>query len=111
MYGICLFVAIKPPMLNKIKKSPKIKWAIIILLSLLTIFLLFFASIYFGAWGQLPSSTELKELKQNRATEVLAKNGELIGKFYVFDRQPITYKELPTHLINALVATEDARFF
>nr|WP_317196343.1 transglycosylase domain-containing protein [Salegentibacter tibetensis] len=101
----------KSTMLNRIKKSPKIKWALIILLSLLTIFVLFFASIYFGAWGQLPSSTELKELKQNRATEVLAKNGELIGKFYVFDRQPITYNELPIHLINALVATEDARFF
>ena len=111
MYGICLFVSIKPPMLNKIKKFPKIKWALIILLSLFALFFLFFASIYFGAWGQLPSSTELKELKQNRATEVLAKNGDLIGKFYVFDRQPITYKELPTHLINALVATEDARFF
>jgi len=98
-------------MLNKIKRNPKIKWDLIVLASLFTIFILFFASIYFGAWGELPSSTELKELKQNRATEVLASNGELIGKFYVFDRQPITYKELPTHLINALVATEDARFF
>ena len=111
MHGICLFVAIKPTMLNKIKINPKIKWALIVLASLFTIFILFFASIYFGAWGELPSSAELKELKQNRATEVLASNGELIGKFYVFDRQPITYKELPTHLINALVATEDARFF
>jgi len=111
LHGICLFVAIKPTMLNKIKRNPKIKWALIVLASLFTLFILFFASIYFGAWGELPSSTELKELKQNRATEVLASNGELIGKFYVFDRQPITYKELPTHLINALVATEDARFF
>ncbi|TDN89338.1 penicillin-binding protein 1A [Salegentibacter sp. 24] len=98
-------------MINKIKKSPKFKWAIIILISLFSIFVLFFASVYFGAWGELPSSTELRELKQNRATEVLAKNGKLIGKFYIFDRQPISYKELPPHLINALVATEDARFF
>ncbi|MBI6117741.1 penicillin-binding protein 1A [Salegentibacter maritimus] len=98
-------------MLNKIKRKPWLKWAFITLVSLFSVFIIFFASIYFGAWGELPSSTELKELRQNRATEVLADNGELIGKFYVFDRQPITFEELPSHLINALVATEDARFF
>ncbi|SKB32106.1 penicillin-binding protein 1A [Salegentibacter holothuriorum] len=98
-------------MLNKIKRNPKLKWALIVLASLFTIFILFFASIYFGAWGELPSSTELKELKQNRATQVLANNGELIGKFYVDDRQPITYQEFPKHLIDALIATEDVRFF
>jgi len=98
-------------MLNKIKRNPKLKWALIVMASLFTIFILFFASIYFGAWGELPSSTELKELKQNRATQVLANNGELIGKFYVDDRQPITYQEFPKHLIDALIATEDVRFF
>ncbi|MDX1544757.1 MAG: transglycosylase domain-containing protein [Christiangramia sp.] len=98
-------------MLEKIKRHPKIKWALIILLSLTALFFLFFGSIYFGMWGKIPTSKELTELKQNKATQVLAANGELIGKFYVYDRQPIGFSQLPSHLIEALIATEDARFY
>ncbi|TBW29145.1 penicillin-binding protein 1A [Gramella sp. KN1008] len=98
-------------MLDKIKRHPRIKWALIILLSLIALFFLFFGSIYFGVWGKIPSSQELTELNQNKATQVLAANGELIGKFYVYDRQPINFSQLPSHLINALIATEDARFY
>lgn len=98
-------------MLAKLKRHPRIKWALIVLLSLIALFFLFFASIYFGLWGKIPSSKELTELKQNKATQVLAANGELIGKFYIFDRQPIDFSQLPRHLIEALIATEDARFY
>jgi len=98
-------------MLATIKKHPKLKWALIILTSLIALFFLFFGSIYFGMWGKIPSSRELTELKQNKATQVLAANGELIGKFYIFDRQPIPFKQLPPYLIEALIATEDARFY
>lgn len=98
-------------MLEKIKRHPKLKWALIILLSLIALFFLFFGSIYFGMWGKIPTSKELTELKQNKATQVLAANGELIGKFYVYDRQPIEFSQLPPYLIEALIATEDARFY
>ncbi|MDT0646687.1 transglycosylase domain-containing protein [Zunongwangia sp. F260] len=98
-------------MLSKLKISPKIRWALIILLSLLALALLFFSSIYFGMWGKIPSTEELQKLEQSKATQVLSSDGELIGKFYIFDRQPITFKELPQHLIEALIATEDVRFF
>ncbi|MCM8570170.1 transglycosylase domain-containing protein [Gramella jeungdoensis] len=98
-------------MLEKIKRHPKLKWALIILLSLIALFFLFFGSIYFGMWGKIPTSKELTELKQNKATQVLDSEGELIGKFYVYDRQPIDFSKLPPHLIEALIATEDARFY
>lgn len=98
-------------MLEKIKRHPRLKWALIVLLSLIALFFLFFGSIYFGMWGKIPTSKELTELKQNKATQVLASNGELIGKFYVYDRQPIDFSQLPSHLIEALIATEDARFY
>ncbi|MDT0690101.1 transglycosylase domain-containing protein [Salegentibacter sp. F188] len=98
-------------MLSKLKMSPKLRWALIILLSLLALALLFFSSIYFGMWGKIPSTEELRKLEQSKATQVLSSEGELIGKFYIFDRQPITFKELPQHLIEALIATEDVRFF
>ncbi|MGM1054362.1 MAG: penicillin-binding protein 1A [Bacteroidota bacterium] len=98
-------------MIERIKKSPKLKWAIGIFAGLLALIFLFYGSIYFGLFGAMPSSKELSELKQNEATQILASNGQLIGKYYVFDRQPVNYDQLPEHLINALVATEDARFF
>ena len=77
----------------------------------LALFILLFASIYFGMWGKIPSREELSTLQQNKATQVLSSDGQLIGKFYIFDRQPITFEDLPKHLIEALIATEDARFY
>jgi len=98
-------------MLERIKNSPKLKWAIRIILAIFAIFILFFAAIYFGLFGKIPSSKDLSELKQNEATQVLSADGKLIGKYYIFDRQPITYEQIPQNLIDALLATEDIRFF
>jgi penicillin-binding protein 1A len=98
-------------MLKRFKESPRLKWIAGIILGILSIFLLFYLSIYFGLFGKVPSSSELKELKQNEATQVLSSTGDLIGKYYIFDRQPITYDQLPQHLIDALIATEDVRFY
>ena len=98
-------------MLAKLKNNPIIRWVLIIISSLTGFFLLFFASIDFGLFGKIPTESELSSLQQNKATQVLASNGELIGKFYVYDRQPIDFDQLPSHLIEALIATEDARFY
>ena len=98
-------------MFQRINQSPKLKWSLIVLGAIFTVFVLFYFSIYFGVFGKIPSTQDLKDLKQNQATQVLSSDGDLIGKYYIFDRQPVTSKELPKHLINALVATEDARFY
>ncbi|MEO8773962.1 MAG: transglycosylase domain-containing protein [Gelidibacter sp.] len=78
---------------------------------LLALFICFYASIYFGLWGRIPSSEDLARIKQSQATQVLDANNDLIGKIYVYDRQSITYSDFPQHLIDALIATEDARFY
>ncbi|MDT0676922.1 transglycosylase domain-containing protein [Autumnicola musiva] len=98
-------------MYSKLKKSRRLKWALYFLIGVAALALIFFGSIYFGMWGKIPSSEELARLEQSKATQVLASKGELIGKFYIFDRQPIKHEDLPEHLIEALVATEDVRFF
>lgn len=92
----------------------KKKWArytVITLGGLFVLFSLFFFSIYFGMWGKLPSKEELASLDQSLATQIVDKNGKVYGKFFIFDRRPVEFKELPDHLIDALVATEDARFY
>ena len=78
---------------------------------LLVLFICFCASIYFGFWGKIPNSEQLTRLKQSQATQVLDTNNDLIGKIYVYDRQSIKYSDFPQHLIDALVATEDVRFY
>lgn len=98
-------------MLKKIKKRPFLKWVLGILLTGLFALIVLYISIYMGLWGKIPGESELSHLKQNEATEIFASEGELIGKYYIFDRQPVLYEELPQHLINALIATEDVRFY
>lgn len=95
----------------KLFKHKWIKIAFTIGASCSLIFLLFYGSIYYGFWGEIPTVKSLETLKQSQATEVLDTNNELIGKFYILDRQSIAYNQFPDHLINALISTEDIRFY
>lgn len=72
---------------------------------------LFVSSVYLGFWGPLPDAEELAGLQKSRASLVYAQKGELIGSYYSINRDPVSYQELPEHLLEALVATEDERFY
>lgn len=85
---------------------------------ILTIFLLtaiipviFVAIVFIGVLGHLQNKNELQSYKNITATVVLSEDGELIGKIFSENRTNISYRLIPSHLINALIATEDARFF
>lgn len=92
-----------------LKRLFKIVWKLFVLL----IFLLglLFAAIYYDVFGHLYSVNELKNFKNETASLVLAEEGEIIGKIFAENRTNISYDQLPKHLINALIATEDARYF
>ncbi|WP_101451165.1 transglycosylase domain-containing protein [Aquimarina sp. MAR_2010_214] len=98
-------------MIKKIFQKKWVKWLLYAIGGSIFFSICFYASIYFGFWGKLPSKEELSSLKQAEATQVLDKDGHMIGKYYIYDRQPISYEDLPQHLIDALVATEDIRFY
>ena len=74
------------------------------------VFLIFLLAS-FGALGHMPSFNDLENPESNLATEIISSDGETIGKFYNENRSSITYEELPKHLVDALVATEDERFY
>ncbi|MFY0712060.1 transglycosylase domain-containing protein [Seonamhaeicola sp. NFXS20] len=77
------------------------------ILSVVLIFLL--AS--WGVFGDMPDHTVLENPRTNLATEIISSDGETLGKFYFNDnRTPVSYDDLPKHLVDALIATEDARF-
>lgn len=95
---------------TKSKWSPvRIFWMLlgIGIMSVILLFLL--ASI--GAFGSLPDETSLENPEKNLATEIISTDGKVIGKFYKENRTPVSYEALPDHLINALLATEDIRFY
>jgi len=104
--------------MGKIKKGKKrpnyssyIKWFwklfVLGVLGITSMFLL--ASV--GVFGELPDHTLLENPRTNLASEIISADGQLIAKYYLDDnRTPVDYNELPKHLVDALIATEDARF-
>lgn len=62
-------------------------------------------------FGHIPSEEELRDIDNQTASLVYSEDGYLIGKFFTQNRTNTDFQDLPAHLINALVATEDARFF
>ncbi|GGB77901.1 penicillin-binding protein 1A [Flavobacterium suaedae] len=64
-----------------------------------------------GVFGKLPSFEQLENPEYNIATEIISSDGVTIGKFFAENRTPVKYSDLPQNLVNALVATEDERFF
>jgi len=73
--------------------------------------LLFFLFASWGLFGSMPSFSELENPESNLATEIISADGVTIGKFFNENRTPIKYEDLPKHLVNALVSTEDERFY
>lgn len=73
--------------------------------------ILFFLLASWGFFGAMPSFEDLENPESNLATEIISSDGVTIGKFYNENRTPIKFEDLSPHLINALVATEDERFY
>tara|TARA_B100000795_G_scaffold99911_1_gene73492 strand:+ start:23341 stop:25665 length:2325 start_codon:yes stop_codon:yes gene_type:complete len=87
----------------------KIFW--FLLLSSIALIALLFLLASFGAFGSLPDETSLENPEKNLATEIISSDDRVIGKFYKENRTPVSFEELPEHLKNALLATEDIRFY
>lgn len=89
-----------------------VRWFWIGFLGILTSIALIFLLASLGLLGEMPDYTVLENPKTNLATEILSADGKTLGKYYFDDnRTPVDYNELPTHLIDALIATEDARYY
>ena len=91
------------------KKIIKIFWMLYAGFFLLLVLLFFFISR--GWLGFMPSFEELENPRTNLATEVYSEDGELLGKYYIENRSNCDYSELSPMLLEALLATEDIRFY
>ncbi|MBK7408575.1 MAG: transglycosylase domain-containing protein [Saprospirales bacterium] len=74
-------------------------------------FALLFLLFFLLSFSNLPDTKELENPKSTLASEVYAYNGEVLGRFFIENRVPVEYNELSPNLVNALIATEDERFY
>lgn len=66
---------------------------------------------FLGLFGYSPTKKDIKFPSLSVASEVYTADSILIGRYYNENRTPVTFKEIPACVINALVATEDVRFY
>ncbi len=73
--------------------------------------LLFFLFASWGLFGSMPSFEDLENPDSNLATEIISSDGVILGKYFEKNRSQLKYSDLPKNLVDALVATEDVRFY
>lgn len=96
---------------NTILKKVLIWFWSIFALGLASIILIFWL-ITKGALGYLPPLDELQNPKNKFATEVISSDMQLLGRYYRQEnRVGVNYEDISPNIINALIATEDARFY
>jgi penicillin-binding protein 1A len=102
-------------MANKKKNKPSIKRSVSILWKVFFIGLglgiLIIIAADLGLLGKMPSIEELQNPSASLASQVYADDGTLMGKFYLQDRVNVKYADISKYVIQALVATEDERFY
>ncbi|MRJ09646.1 peptidoglycan glycosyltransferase [Ornithobacterium rhinotracheale] len=102
---------------NNVKKKKKNPWILrgilffwfILLGGLISIVAILYGTSK-GMLGPLPDVQELENPEINVASEIYSSDGKLIDKFEKEKRIPVTYHDLPPHLVKALLAREDVRF-
>jgi penicillin-binding protein 1A len=92
-------------------RSVRIFWKIF--LYGLGAFILLLVLLNFGVFGKMPSLAQLENPSITLATEVYGDDGTPLGKYYKErgNRSNVSYRDISKHVIDALVATEDERFY
>ncbi|HRO69583.1 MAG TPA: transglycosylase domain-containing protein, partial [Chitinophagaceae bacterium] len=93
------------------KKSVRIFWRIFLFGFLAFVLIIVLAN--FGVFGKMPSLQDLENPTIHQASEVIANDGTLMGKYYTErgNRSNVKYRDISPNVINALIATEDERFY
>lgn len=93
------------------KSSKYVKWLWILFLSPILLIFIVVTLTGMGTFGSLPNVEELVNPKNNLATIVYSGDMKILGKYYSENRVNVNFNQLDKDLVNALVATEDARFY
>ena len=92
------------------KSQARILWTLF-LIGITAVFILF-GGAALGLYGPMPDLQQLENPRTNLASQIISSDGIILGKYYFDDnRTPIGFDEIPTHMVEALIATEDERFY
>lgn len=87
------------------------KYGFLLLLAVAAVTALFVWSVSAGIWGKLPDYKELMNIQNDEASVLYSEDGEVLGKYYIENRTNVNFKNISQHAIDALIATEDVRFY
>jgi penicillin-binding protein 1A len=86
-----------------------VRWFWILILAPIALILVLLGIVW--AFAKIPTLEELENPDSKLATQVIAEEGEILTTYHIENRTFVSYDELPQHLVQATVATEDARFY
>ncbi|MGY3791937.1 penicillin-binding protein 1A [Aquimarina sp. 433] len=88
-----------------------IKWFWITFASGIGLVILIFLFASWGYFGEMPGFDELENPQNDLATQIISSDGKQIGTFFKENRTPVSFEDLSPKLVEALVATEDVRYY
>lgn len=88
-----------------------INWSLRLVVFGLVIFLLFFSAVHTGVFGPMPTNEDLENLINSQASEIYSQDGKLIGRYFLENRSEVKLDSISPAIVQALVATEDSRFY
>lgn len=101
----------KKQLFQEIKPKSVFRIAMLLSGSVVLFFGALFLAVYTGVFGHLDTVEELENIQNHLASEIYSNEKVLLGKYYYQDRTNTPYREIPGHLVDALIATEDVRFY
>ncbi|WP_108802798.1 penicillin-binding protein 1A [Aquimarina sp. Aq107] len=88
-----------------------IKWFWITFASGIFLVILIFLFASWGYFGEMPGFDDLENPQNDLATQIISSDGKQIGTFFKENRTPVSFEDLSINLVDALVATEDVRYY
>jgi penicillin-binding protein 1A len=64
-----------------------------------------------GLLGNIPDREELSLVENPVSSEIYSVDSVLLGRYFIQERSDIRFDQIPSHVVNALLATEDVRFY
>ncbi len=96
----------RQPLIKKILLLTSVAATAFVALAVFFVFL-----VWAGTFGRLPDRKELAAVENPAATEVYSRDSVLLGRYFIQERSTIKYEDIPKHVEDALLATEDVRFY
>ena len=88
-----------------------LKYATGLILFGVLLVVLLFSLVYFEVFGKLPNKEELTSIINEEASLIYSSDEVIIGKIFAKNRTNVRLEQIPSHLKEALIATEDKRFY